>query len=134
MNFGRAAVCIVTSCLILGSFSSAQSQVLVDEQVPSQAATATVPRLIRMQGTVRDEAGKPLSGRVAVTFTLYRDQNDQNTVWQESQNVQLDSSGHYSALLGANNEAGLPLEIFSAGDARWLGVRPEGHAEQPRIL
>jgi len=37
-------------------------------------------------------------------------------------------------LLGATNEAGLPLEIFSAGAARWLGIRPDGQAEQPRIL
>ncbi|MGD1214163.1 MAG: hypothetical protein ABR861_04170 [Terriglobales bacterium] len=83
---------------------------------------------------MRDETGKPLSGSIGVTFTLYQDENGQAAVWQESQNVQLDSAGRYSALLGASNEAGLPLEIFSAGEARWLGIRPDGQAEQPRIL
>ena len=131
MRFGRVSVCILTVGLLLGACALAQ----VDDQHSSQpASTATVPRLIRMQGAVRDEAGKPLSGRVGVTFALYKDQNDQELVWQENQNVQLDSAGRYSVLLGATNESGLPLEIFSAGEARWLGVRPDGQAEQPRIL
>jgi hypothetical protein len=131
VRFGRVSVCILTVGLLLGACALAQ----VDDQHSSQpASTATVPRLIRMQGAVRDEAGKPLSGRVGVTFALYKDQNDQELVWQENQNVQLDSAGRYSVLLGATNESGLPLEIFSAGEARWLGVRPDGQAEQPRIL
>ncbi|MFZ0796628.1 MAG: hypothetical protein WCA13_00465 [Terriglobales bacterium] len=83
---------------------------------------------------MRDETGKPLSGNIGITFTLYKDASDQVSVWQENQNVQLDSTGRYSVLLGATNEGGLPLEIFSAGDAHWLGVRPDGQAEQPRIL
>ena len=129
MRFGRVSVCILTVGLLLGACALAQ----VDDQHSSQpASTATVPRLIRMQGAVRDEAGKPLSGRVGVTFALYKDQNDQELVWQENQNVQLDSAGRYSVLLGATNESGLPLEIFSAGEARWLGVRPDGQAEQPQ--
>ena len=93
-----------------------------------------MPRLIQIKGSVRDETGKPLSGNLRITFTLYKDANDQVAVWQENQNVQLDSAGRYTVLLGATNDAGLPLEIFSTGEARWLGVRPDGQAEQPRIL
>ncbi|MFZ0991554.1 MAG: hypothetical protein WAN29_06585, partial [Candidatus Sulfotelmatobacter sp.] len=105
-----------------------------DQASPPLASTATVPRLIRIRGTVRDETGNPLSGPIGITFGLYADQNDPAPVWQESQTVHLDSAGHYSVLLGASNEEGLPQEIFSAGDARWLGVRPDGQAEQQRIL
>jgi hypothetical protein len=83
---------------------------------------------------VHDAAGKPVAGNVAITFSFYKDQNDPAPLWQEDQSVQLDLSGHYSVLLGANHESGLPLELFSAGEARWLGVRPEGQQEQPRIL
>ena len=78
--------------------------------------------------------GSPLSGAIGITFALYADENDQTAVWQENQTIQLDSGGHYGALLGASNEEGLPQEVFSAGEARWLGVRPEGQPEQPRIL
>src|ERR1035437_9581174 len=126
----RVAVCILTACLILSSFGSAQEVPLSS----APASAATVPRLIRIRGAVRDETGKPLNGNIGITFSLYRDENDQVAVWQENQNVQMDSGGRYSALLGATNDAGLPLEIFSAGEARWLGVRPEGQSEQPRIL
>jgi hypothetical protein len=90
--------------------------------------------LIRIQGAARDETGKPLSGDIGITFALYADENDQTAVWQENQTVQLDSTGHYSVLLGASSEEGLPQEVFSAAQARWLGMRPEGQAEQPRIL
>jgi hypothetical protein len=127
----RVAVWIVTASVVYGAFAFGQ----VDgQQAPAAASTATVPRLIRINGSVRDDTGKPLSGNIGITFTLYQGQNDQAAVWQENQNVQLDPAGRYSVLLGATNEEGLPLEIFSAGEARWLGVRPEGQAEQPRIL
>ncbi|MGC2791358.1 MAG: hypothetical protein WA899_05020, partial [Candidatus Sulfotelmatobacter sp.] len=118
------------TCLLSGALAFAQG----DQSSPTLASTATVPRLIRIRGAVRDEAGQPLSGAIGVTFALYADQNDQTALWQESQTVQLDSGGNYSVLLGASNEEGLPQEVFSAGEARWLGVRPEGQAEQPRIL
>lgn len=127
----RVAVSIVTAYLVCGVFALAQ---INGQQSSPSASTATVPRLIQIKGTVRDETGKPLSGNLGITFTLYKDANDQVAVWQENQNVRLDSGGHYTALLGATNDAGLPLEIFSAGEARWLGVRPEGQTEQPRIL
>jgi hypothetical protein len=131
VRFGRVAVCLFAAGLLLGACALAQ----VDGQAsPPAASTATVPRLIRITGAVRDEAGKPLSASVGITFTLYKDENGQEPVWQETQNLKLDSAGRYSVLLGATNEAGLPLEIFSAGEARWLGVRPDGQAEQPRIL
>jgi hypothetical protein len=71
---------------------------------------------------------------MGVTFTVYKDEFGQNPVWQESQNVKLDSSGRYSVLLGSENEPGIPLAIFSAGEARWLGVRPHGLPEQPLVV
>lgn len=132
MRFVRVAVCIFTAGLLLGACALAQENGQVS--APAAASTATVPRLIRIQGAVRDEARKPLGGRIPITFTLFKNENDQEGVWQETQIVQLDSAGRYSVLLGATNEEGLPLEIFSSGEARWLAVRPDGQIEQPRIL
>jgi len=130
VRFSRILICAVTTCLLCDALAFAQG----DQASPSVASTATVPRLIRIGGAVVDERGKPLSGDIGITFALYADENGQTAVWQESQTVQLDSAGHYSALLGASNEEGLPQEVFSSGEARWLGIRPEGQAEQPRIL
>jgi hypothetical protein len=130
VRFNRGLVCAVTTCLLSGALAWAQG----DQSSPPLASTATVPRLIRVRGVVRDETGNPLSGAIGITFSLYEDQNGQTAVWQEDQTVPVDSGGNYSALLGASNEEGLPQEVFSAGEARWLGVRPAGQAEQPRIL
>ncbi len=129
VRLSRVLVCAVATCLMSGAQALAQAN-----QASEPALTATVPRLIRIRGAVRDEAGKALSGGMGITFSLYADENDPAAVWQESQTVQLDSDGRYSVLLGASNEGGLPQEVFSAGEARWLGVRPDGQAEQPRIL
>ncbi|MGA2978319.1 MAG: hypothetical protein ABSD76_01895 [Terriglobales bacterium] len=131
MRLVRVLVWIVTAYLVSGAFALAQTN---GQQSSLSTSTATVPRLIQIKGSVRNETGKPLSGNLGITFTLYKDANDQVAVWQESQDVQLDSAGRYSVLLGATNDAGLPLEIFSAGEARWLGIRPDGQVEQPRVL
>ena len=133
MRICRVAACVATAYLIYGALALAQVQVN-EQQSPQVASGVTVPRLVRIKGTVVDETGKPRSANIGITFTLYKDQDGQFVVWQETQTVQLDSAGHYSVLLGATNEAGLPQEIFSTGEARWLGIRPDGQAEQPRTL
>jgi hypothetical protein len=130
VRLSRVFICAVATYLMSGALALAQGE----PGSPPPASTVTVPRLIRIRGAVRDDGGKPLSGSIGITFALYTDENDKAPVWQESQSLQLDSTGRYSALLGASNEAGLPQDVFSAGEARWLGVRPDGQAEQPRIL
>ena len=52
----------------------------------------------------------------------------------ETQNVSPDRNGHYTAMLGSASSHGLPPEIFTAGEAHWLGVQVSGQAEQPRVL
>jgi trimeric autotransporter adhesin len=52
----------------------------------------------------------------------------------EVQNVQPDKTGHYTLTLGSTNKEGLPASLFASGEARWLGVQPQGQAEQPRVL
>ena len=104
------------------------------EPQSTPAAAATVPRLIRITGTLHDAGARPLTGSTEITFALYQDQNDASPAWQETQTVPLDASGHYTVLLGSTSASGLPVEIFSTGQAHWLGVRPDGLDEQPRIL
>ncbi|MGA2886157.1 MAG: hypothetical protein ABSE80_13565 [Halobacteriota archaeon] len=96
MKVGCVSVCIL-ACLVSSVFALAQ----VDgQQSPSSAPTAPAPRLIQIRGTVRDETGQPLTASTGITFTLYKDENDRAKVWQENQNVQLDSTSHHSVLLG----------------------------------
>jgi hypothetical protein len=69
-----------------------------------------------------------------MTFALYLDQEGGSPLWLETQNVSLDPQGRYTALLGATSNDGLPLELFTSGEARWLGIQVQGQREQPRVL
>jgi hypothetical protein len=97
-------------------------------------AQAVVPHLIRFGGNLVDIEGKPLSGTLGVTFSIYKDQTGGAPLWMEVQNVKTDAKGHYVALLGSTKQDGVPLELFISGEAQWLGVRAEGQEEQPRVL
>ena len=130
MRSGRVALSIFAVWIVLVSSASAQEVPQSSSNVP----LVTVPRLMRIAGTVRDAEGNVLTGTIGIKFALYKDASGQVPVWQETQNVQLNSAGHYSVLLGATTDEGLPVEIFSTGEARWLGTQPDGQAEQPRVL
>ena len=97
-------------------------------------ASATVPRLMKFSGTVKDTDGKPRTGVTSITFALYKEQEGGTALWQEMQNVAADAQGQYVILLGSTAAAGIPMDAFSANEARWLGVQPEGQAEQRVLL
>ncbi len=101
----------------------------------STAETAsTLPRLVRFGGAVKDINGNPLTGVVGVTFALYSEQTGGAALWLETQNVTADSNGRYVALLGSTKPEGLPTDLFTTEQARWVGVQVSGQAEQPRAL
>src|SRR5205814_2542101 len=52
----------------------------------------------------------------------------------ETQNISVSGDGHFSVLLGATKEQGVPAELFTSGEARWLGIQAEREPEQPRVL
>src|SRR4029077_6850521 len=95
-----------------------------------------VPRLVKFAGTLKDELGKPRTGVVGITFAIYKDQEGGAALWLETQNVELDEQGRYTVLLGSAKSEGLPLELFTAGEPRWLGVQVNlaKEVEQPRVL
>src|ERR1700721_2312439 len=102
-------------------------------QTPTHSASA-LPRLVRFGGSVKDAKGTPLTGVVGVTFALYSEATGGAPLWLETQNVTADSNGRYTVLLGATRPEGLPVELFSSEQARWVGAQIAGEAEQPRVL
>lgn len=102
-------------------------------QTSAQTASE-LPRLVRFGGTVKDLNGSPLTGVVGVTFAFYSEQNGGAALWLETQNVTADSNGRYTALLGSMVPEGLPADLFTSEQARWVGVQVSGQAEQPRVL
>ena len=132
---GRTTVLTGAVCLVLcGLRLEAQAP---DSTGASQAAAGSVvPRLVQFNGVVKDASGKPTSGAVAMTFSLYELQTGGTPLWSETQTLTLDDQGHYSVLLGASSVQGLPLDLFTSGAAKWLGVQPQvaGIGEEPRVL
>jgi hypothetical protein len=102
-------------------------------QTSTQTASA-LPRLVRFGGIVKDGNANPLTGVVGLTFGLYSEQTGGAPLWLETQNVTPDGNGHYVVLLGSTKPDGLPAEIFTSEQARWVGVQVTGQAEQPRVL
>jgi hypothetical protein len=98
-------------------------------QLTMSGGERAVPRLLRFGGTIAGARGS-----VTITFAMYRDQTGGAPLWLETQVVDVDARGHYAALLGAAHAHGVPVELFASGDARWLGIQPEGEGEQPRVL
>src|SRR6266436_6446752 len=122
----------------------AQQPVSTEPQAPSRTVQTPpevvpalpVPRLVKFAGTMKDELGKPRTGMVGVTFAIYKEQEGGSALWLETQNAELDEQGRYTVLLGSTKNEGLPLELFTAGEPRWLGVQVNlpKELEQPRVL
>src|SRR3984885_9884637 len=99
------------------------------------SASARVPPLIQFSNIATDEGGNPISGVANITVSLYATQQSGEPLWTETQNnVQLDLTGHYPVQLGITKPNGVPIALFSTGEARWLGVRIGEQAEQARVL
>ena len=122
------------ACVLIGflSLSLSLAQLTV-AQTAAETASA-LPRLVRFGGTVKDLNGNLLTGVVGITFALYSEQTGGAALWLETQNVTADSNGHYVALLGSTKPDGLPVDLFTTEQARWVGVQVSGQAEQPRVL
>jgi trimeric autotransporter adhesin len=101
---------------------------------PPTASTSQLPRLVRFGGTLKDVNDNPLTGITGVTFSLYSEQAGGSPLWLETQNVQPDKNGHYTVQLGSTKPDGLPVDLFTSEQARWVGVQVSGQAEQPRVL
>src|ERR1700683_3787075 len=123
----RYSPSVFASVLLLCSLLSAQQAAV------STSAAAVVPRLVNFSGKAVDQ-GKTITGITGVTFSIYSEETGGSPLWMETQNVQADSRGNYTAQLGATKTEGLPQELFTSGEARWLGVRVNGGEEQPRVL
>jgi hypothetical protein len=126
-GFARIAACLVIALLAASSVTAQQTS-------DSAVSASSVPHLVSYSGTLKDGNGKPVVGTTGVTFLLYRDAEGGAPVWMETQNVKTDSTGRYTAQLGATRSEGLPPETFMTGEARWLAVQVAGAPEQARVL
>jgi hypothetical protein len=138
----RWPVCLVTCFASLLTLTQATAQIQPQfgeaatpslSQTVSDAAQGSVPRLIRFSGTLGAAEAKP-DGLFGVEFAIYKEESGGVGLWSEIQNVEVDSSGHFTVLLGATKNGGLPPDVLGIGEPRWLSVTPLGGQPQPRAL
>jgi hypothetical protein len=149
-SFVRIIVMVLGAVLILAALPSqvtAQQNNVAASATPSSASAsgpAMVPQIIQfagqfggpLGGTANGGSAPVPAGTISITFTLYENEQGGTALWSETQNVQVDAQGHYTALLGSTSPEGLPLSLFTTGQAHWLAVQPllQGFGEQPRVL
>jgi hypothetical protein len=122
------------SCRMAGSLLVALMAASTLTYAQTAAVNPVVPNIVNYNGTLADASGKLLTAISGVTFSLYKDSEGGAPLWMETQNIQPDSHGHFSAKLGSASGQGVPADLFASGEARWLGVQVQGQAEQPRVL
>jgi hypothetical protein len=123
----RGSIATIGLLLLMGTMAVAQS-------TSGSESSVSVPQLVKFTSVLKDDLGHTKTGMVGVTFAVYKDQDGGSPLWLETQNVEADKEGNYSTLLGLTKRDGLPEDLFSGNEPRWLGVQIEGEAEQPRIL
>ncbi len=116
----------------------AVSQTAMPAQTSSPVSAASVntavPPLVPYAGVALDASGKSVASPTSITFLVLKDETGGDPLFTETQSVALDALGHYIVNLGATLATGLPSDLFSTGEARWLEVQIAGQAPQPRVL
>lgn len=130
MKHAIKSIVLILFCLSTALVGKAQCRVAVTQ------CAQPVPHLVKFSGTIRNISQLPRSGVVSIRFVMYGEASGGTPLWQEVQNTQVDQQGHYEVMLGATGVDGLPVELFSSGESRWLDAQPllPGEEEQPRIL
>src|SRR5579859_273872 len=105
----------MTSIRLLKAQDANPSPVSPAAAGPQAGTASVVPRLINFNGTIKNADGKPQSGEVTVTFSLYELQEGGDQLWSETQTVTADEQGRYTVVLGSAQDAGLPVGLFSIG-------------------
>jgi hypothetical protein len=113
------------------------SMLFVSFFASAAAAAATIPRVLKFSASLTsDSAAHFEAGVVGVTFSIYKEKDDESALWVGTQNVTIDADGRFTVLLGeTESDGGIPLDLFTSGEARWLGMQriPEREGERIRL-
>src|SRR5215831_14892327 len=114
-------LCLSLSFVLASASMTAQGQQQAAGIVNVADNQSAGPNVISFSGSVPNQP----DGALTVTFALYPDQQATTAIWTETQLVQI-TQGKYTALLGSTSAQGLPPDVFSANQAKWLGVQANG--------
>ena len=121
------AVAAISVVLVVSTSVFAQSST-------EQTSTVSTARLINVSGVFRPADGAKPNPVETVTVAIYAEAAGGAPLWEETQTTPIDPSGRYTVLLGTTERDGVPLPLFAAGEARWMGITfsRAGEAESAR--
>ena len=129
-----ATAALVATAFQPGVAQTAQSLNPQSAAPLAASALTAVPALVPFSGIMTEPDGKPVAVETAITFLIFKDQEGSEPLFAETQAVTPDARGHFKVQLGATLANGLPTDLFSTGEARWLEVQAAGQTPQPRVL
>jgi hypothetical protein len=135
LRFAVALALLVTASWSVGQSNSplAVQELISSSNIVPATFTVHVPLVIKFSGVLKPNVDpSPLPTTVQGTFTIFKDQEGGAPLWLEEQTIHLDRMGRYSAGLGSTSPEGVPIDIFLAGDARWLEVTADGYVQTAR--
>src|SRR5579883_2163216 len=101
-----------TRRLFITTLSTLATAALLSAQTAqSNTTTTAVPRLVRISSTFHPLNGSATSPIEGATLSIYATETGGTALWQETQNIAVDSDGHYSLLLGSTRNDGIPMEL-----------------------
>jgi hypothetical protein len=121
----------VAASAALASIADAQSTDVTLRSPLAATAPTAVPALIPYTGAITSDTK---AAEARITFLIYKDEQGGEPLFTESQSVAVDPTGNFKAQLGATLPSGIPVELFSTGEARWLEVQVAGEKPRPRVL
>ena len=93
--------------------------------------TGAIPQLLNHQGYMANNNGTPTTGSADVTFNLYADETEGESIWTQTISVTFDG-GYYSVVLGPGTPE-LSVTLFD-GSELYLGTTLDGQSEfMPRM-
>jgi hypothetical protein len=136
--------CLSILALLLASGSSAAQDGSSSAANPDSSSgasssspsivSAQVPFIVKLSGRLKAGGNDAVSTTaVQVTFSIFGEPEGGQPIWSETQNVQLDHQGRYTALLGSMSALGLPVDIFANREARWIETSADGFPRNARI-
>ena len=132
MKLRIALLAVVTASSLLSA--SGQAVQRAEITPPAASAPTLIPALVPFSGVATGLDGKALTGELGISFMIFKNEQGGEPLWVENQSVIADATGGYKVHLGAAYPTGLPAELFSTGEARWLQIQIAGAAPQSRIL
>ena len=125
--------------MLLARVSILSVCVLAVSAVPARGQSPTVtgePRLVRVTSSFRPADGQPPAPIETMTLSIYGEETGGEPLWQETQRVLVNPDGSFTLLLGSTRPGGLPPDLLTSGEPRWLAIRVErpGEGDPERVM